>query len=380
MKKRTFTKILALLMFLSFSLAGLRVGAQEAKSPQKDEKKAATASEAGPEKKGDEKVATVNGVVIGQNEFDRAMERIQQRMTMMGQTPTPEQIGEMKKNVLDNLIDTQLLSQQAEKEGIQIGDKEISDQIDSLKKRFPSEKDFEETLKKANMSENDLKSQARQELMIKKLIDQQVVSKITIADNETKAYYESNPNYFKAPEQVCARHVLIKTDPKADEATKKKAHEKILEIQKKLKEGGDFEKLAKENSDCPSKEKGGDLGCFQKGQMVGPFEEVAFKLKPNELSDVVETQFGYHLIKVYEKKEARTIPYDEVKEKIEQYLKREQTDKQLTAYLDQLKQKAKIETFLKEEPKKPAKEADKGAAKQTMGKEAGQEAAKPAKQ
>ena len=108
---------------------------------------------------------------------------------------------------------------------------------------------------------------------------------------------------IKKPEQVKASHILVKVDAGADEAKKAEARKKIQEIQQKVKAGGDFEALATENSDCPSKAKGGDLGFFERGQMVKPFEEAAFALKPGEVSGIVETQFGYHIIKVQEKKD-----------------------------------------------------------------------------
>jgi peptidyl-prolyl cis-trans isomerase C len=110
-----------------------------------------------------------------------------------------------------------------------------------------------------------------------------------------------------------------------------------------LQKGEDFASLAKEFSQCPSNAKGGDLGYFQRGQMVPPFEQVAFALKPGAVSDIVETKFGYHLIKVIDKKAETTIPYKDVKEKLEQNLKREKIQKEVTLYVEKLKEKAKVE-------------------------------------
>ncbi len=131
------------------------------------------------------------------------------------------------------------------------------------------------------------------------------------------------------------------------DADKKKAKEKIEELLKQVKAGADFAKLAQENSGCPSSKQGGDLGYFGKGQMVKPFEEAAFAMKPGDVSGVVETQFGYHIIKLTEKKAAAKIAFDEVKAKIADSLKRKKVTEAINATLEDAKKKAKIEVFLK---------------------------------
>ena len=151
---------------------------------------------------------------------------------------------------------------------------------------------------------------------------------------------------FKQPEQIKASHILIKVDAKADEAQKAEARKKIEEVQQKLKDGGDFAALAKEYSEGPSSAKGGDLGYFRRGQMVKPFEDAALALKPNEVSDIVETRFGYHLIIVYDTKPEQTLAYADVKDKISQRMKQEKIEKEAVQYVDKLKKDAKLEKFL----------------------------------
>lgn len=142
---------------------------------------------------------------------------------------------------------------------------------------------------------------------------------ITVDDEQIKDYYEANMEKFKQPEQVKASHILLKVeDPKKEEEVKKKAHD----IYKKLKEGKDFSKLASQYSQDPgSKDKGGDLGYFERGKMVKEFEEVAFTLNPGEISEPVKTQFGYHIIKVEDKKPEGTKTLEEAKEEIIKILK-----------------------------------------------------------
>ena len=181
-------------------------------------------------------------------------------------------------------------------------------------------------------------------------MDREIVQKITVTDKEIRTYYDSNLDRFKQSEQVKASHILIPVDPKADDAEKAKARKQIETIQKKVKKGEDFEALAKEHSGCPSNTKGGDLGYFGQGQMVKPFEEAAFALEPGQVSDIVETRFGYHLIKVTDKKPAMTVPFEEVKEGISGHLKQQQVRAKVLAYVEDLRGKAKVETFLVEKP------------------------------
>jgi peptidyl-prolyl cis-trans isomerase C len=177
-------------------------------------------------------------------------------------------------------------------------------------------------------------------------LKKEVIGKITIPDNEIKTYYETHPDEFKTPEMVKASHILIKVDPSKSADEKNTARAKAEDLLKKIKAGEDFSKLASEKSDdTNSKLKGGDLGFLPKGKTVKQFDDVAFSLKPGEISGVVETQFGYHIIKVEEKKAASTEPYESVKEKISQKLLQEQSRSKQAEFLDSSMKDAKIEMY-----------------------------------
>lgn len=314
-----------------------------AASEKKAKPAAAKSADAGKKADDTKKAAVVNGVVIKQAEVDAEVSRFEQQMAMTGRPIPPEQLADVKKKVLDGLVNRELLKQEAQKTEVKATDSEVDEQMAQLKKRFPGDKEFKDALTKMNMTEDSLRSQFKEDLGIKKLIDQEVGSKVTVSDEDTKAFYDGNPSFFKTPDMVRASHILVKVDQNASEADKSAAHKKIEGIQQRLQKGEDFATVAKEVSDCPSKVNGGDLNFFQKGQMVEPFEKVAFSLEPGKLSDIVETQFGYHLIKVTEKKPAGVMTYDEVKDKIAQHLKQEKTSQALNAYVDQLKAKGKVE-------------------------------------
>lgn len=207
------------------------------------------------------KVAVVNGSVITQEDFDREMGRVLQRLASMGRSLDDSQLRAIKKEVLEGLIHGELLYQESQRKEIKVEEVAINEQLETLKKRFPSEDEFKTALNKMNLSEANIRSQIKKGLTI-----EQFVEKVTVSDKELRAYYDSHPDSFKQPEQVRASHILIKVDPQADESQRAEARKKIAEIQQKLQKGEDFATLAKESSQGPSSAKGGDLGYFRGGK------------------------------------------------------------------------------------------------------------------
>ena len=295
----------------------------------------------------EDKVAVVNGSVISQADFDRELRVTQRWFSRMGKPLTDSQLSAMKQETLDRMIDRELLYQESQKKGFKIDTAALDEEF---KKRFPDEAKFKQMLSSMELTEAAMKSQFARGRAIQSFIDKEFSEKTTVSEEEIKGYYDSHPELFKQPEQVRASHILIKVDSQADASQKTEARKKLEEIQEKLKKGEDFSALATASSQCPSNSRGGDLGYFGRGQMVQPFEETAFSLKPGEVSDIVETQFGYHLIKVVDKKAAGTTPYKDAKGQIEQRLKREKVQKEVSSYVAKLKEEAKVERFLKEAP------------------------------
>ena len=293
----------------------------------------------------EDKIAEVNGVAITNKQYSKELEMQRNRVSQQGKQLSDAQLTELKNEVLEGLIEREILYQESQKAGIQITDQNVDEQLAAIKKRFPNENEFKVFIDKMNLSENEIKVQIERGLAIRELIDLKVTQKVSVTDEESKSFYDGNPQFFKQPEQVKASHILIKTDAGATETKKAEARKKIEEVQQKLKDGADFAAMAKEYSEGPSNTRGGDLGFFRRGQMVKPFEDAAFAMKPNEVSDIVETRFGYHLIKVFEKKPEQILAYAEVKDKLTQSLKQQKVEKEATQYVDQLKKGAKIEKF-----------------------------------
>jgi len=319
--------IYAIIVALSLSIAALTVQAEK-NEPSID------------------KVAIVNGSVITSEEFNRELNPIKQRISQQGQKISPVQLEGIRNKILDNLINIELLFQESRNNGIKVEKEAIDSQIKSLKQNLSNDTEFKNFLSELNLSERAFKLKIKKGIAIQKLIETQIADKIKISDEESKAFYDTNPDLFKQPEQIKASHILIKVEPGVDEIKKSEAKEKIKNIQQKLNKGEDFATLAKEFSEGPSKNKGGDLGYFQRGQMVKPFEDAAFALKTEEVSDIVETQFGYHIIKVVDKKPEKTIAYENVKKDLTQHLKQEKTNQEVKIYIQKSREKSKIEKFL----------------------------------
>ncbi len=288
-------------------------------------------------------LAKVNGTPITRGEVDRALK------VLLAQNPsrqplTAEQTKQAQEAVLNQLITAELLYQAGAKKEIKDLDKQVETKITQGKSKFPSTAEFEKALSANGMTEKDLADITRKDIVITTLVETQIVAKISVPEAEIKKFYDENKDkYFKQEAGVRASHILISVDPKAKPEEKKAAKEKAEAIRKRILAGEDFATLAKSESGCPSGKQGGDLGFFSHGQMVDSFEKAAFALKPGELSDVVETQFGYHIIKVTDKKDAGTVPFDEVKDKIQNYLKNQKTQKALADYTEELKKTATIE-------------------------------------
>ena len=170
---------------------------------------------------------------------------------------------------------------------------------------------------------------------------------MAVKPEQVETFYKNNPDQFTQPERVKASHILISVPETADAAAKAAGQDQGRADSQGVKAGKDFAALAKQHSQDPgSAVNGGDLGFFQQGQMVGPFNDVAFSLKPGAISDLVETQFGYHIIRVAEKQPARTVPLEEVRPQIEQYLQNRNRETETQAFVKALRAKGKVEILI----------------------------------
>jgi peptidyl-prolyl cis-trans isomerase C len=291
-----------------------------------------------------EVVARVNGEAISRADFERAVQNAEARAG--GPVPA-EQRDRIYRDLLDQLVGYTLLTQETKSRNVAVPEADVDARLSQIRGQFPSEEAFTQMLAERKLTMEQMRADARQDMAVAKMISDEVESKVTVKPEQVTDFYAKNPDQFKEPERVRASHILIAFPENADAAAKAQARQKAEQVLKDVKAGKDFMALAKEHSQDPgSAVNGGDLGFFQQGQMVGPFNDAAFSLPPGSTSDLVETNFGYHIIRVAEKQPGRTVPLDEVRPQVEQYLQNVNRDEQTDAFVASLKSKGKVEILI----------------------------------
>jgi len=289
--------------------------------------------------------AKVNGVKIKNTMLDAAVNNFVENQKMLRVDVKEEDKDKLRQEILDELISAELLYQQAKKADLGDLRKNIDEQFENIKNGFESEQQFKEILKDRGISQKELKKDIKKGVFIKAFLDGKIYNNITVTEEEKRQEYEKNKDKLDVPEQVRASHILINVAPDASKENKAEAKEKIDGLRKRVRSGADFAELAKADSQCPSAAQGGDLGYFKRGDMVKSFEDAAFSLEKGQISDVVETQFGYHIIKVVDKQLARTLSYNEIKDNMERFLLNQRKKEALDKFIKGLREKAKIDIY-----------------------------------
>jgi peptidyl-prolyl cis-trans isomerase C len=287
-------------------------------------------------------VVRINGVAVPRAELDRNIRPLLARFGA-ADSVTPDQRKLIEETAKENLIRSELLYQLAMHEDVPDLDHQVEEQLAIIKSRSTSEEEWQDALAKKGITPDGMREQLKRGIMINAFIENEVLSKIEITDAQLKAVYDEHPEAFSKPESMRASHILIGVDAGADAEEKENAKRKAEEVLEKVKSGADFAELAKSESTCPSAEQGGDLGEFGRGQMVAPFEAAAFDLDAGAVSRVVETQFGYHIIKATGKSAAEVVPFEVVKGRIATQLKAQEVQKQVMAKVEELRKTSVIE-------------------------------------
>lgn len=324
---KTKNTIVPILLFLGLSLAGTL-------NAQKAEQETATTG----------KAAVVNGVVIQEEEVNRGLHYQQQRLlATTGMAIRPDMMPEARRMVLEELIDRELLYQQSRKKGVVIEEAQVNEELDQLKKQYPNEQAYKEGLEENQLTEAAVKGQIKMTLAVRKFVEKEFGADIKVSESEAKVFYDGNPQYFRVPETVRLSQIMIKVDPKSDPSKKAEAQKTLEALQKRIQKGEDFSILAKDFSQDASAAQGGDLGTIPRGKMPKAIDDAAFALKPGEVSGILETDQGVHLIKVHEKKPEKVVAFKEVEEKIRQHLSDQKLRQKVNEFLNELKKTAKIE-------------------------------------
>jgi peptidyl-prolyl cis-trans isomerase C len=288
--------------------------------------------------------AKVNGVPITTLELNRSFQaHVQVPYSTVQEDPRAK---EVLRQILDNLIDRELLLQRAKSLKMAVPAQQVDTQVQQLLQRFPSKEAFDQALTAQNLTLDSVKKDVESQLLRQQLVKKEILDKVNISAGDVQTFYDKNKGKYVEEEQVRARHILIKVPPEVSPTDEAKLKGKADDALKRAKQGEDFAGLATELSDDGSKENGGDLGFFPRGRMVPAFEEVAFTLQPGQTSDVVRSQFGYHIIKVEDRKTGRALAFDEAKSQVKDDLTQQQTYERYQQYMAGLRSKAKVEVLI----------------------------------
>jgi len=288
-------------------------------------------------------IATVEGTDITHGEI---MQAVQMTMSQLSRQMPPQQLSQMYGQVYNNMIDTLvaniLLEKAAETSSLAVSDAELDEEIATIKAGAPEGQSLEEALAANNIDFSEWRENLRSQMLVGKLVEEKTATITDATPAEAAAFYQEIIDSFKVPEAVAASHILIAFNEEDTDETKAEKKAKIAELKTQINAGASFEELATANSDCPSSQRGGDLGQFGRGQMVPEFEEAAFNMETGTVSDIVETQFGYHLIKVTDHQPDSVRPLAEVTEQLISYLTGQKKQEALVGYIEKLKEKADI--------------------------------------
>ncbi len=295
-------------------------------------------------------VATVNNSPITLKQV-RMRAQLASREVAYHTQISDEKKQEIMAKALDQLIVEELAYQEAKKTGISISEKEINNRLNEIKNGFPSEDAFNKSLAINNLDLNKYKRLIEKELLIKKINEKMFGKPITLSNKEVKDYFEKNREKFKEPEKIRLRQILIKIPAFASKEEWEKGKNKAEEILSELKAGKDFAKLAKEFSSDPSREKGGDMGFIHKGRLEPYVEDIAYSMKVGEISDVLQTIYGYHIIKLEEKKPPQYTKFSKIKEKLKKDLETIAMEEKKKNWIKELREKAEIKYYAPSEKK-----------------------------
>lgn len=289
-------------------------------------------------------VARVNGEAVERWELENAVKGIE---GPSGQPIPADRRDAAMRDMLNQIVDYHLLAQESRARKLAVTDADVNARLAQVRQQFPTEDAYKQALAGQGLSVEQLTKQAKMSLEVQKLVEAEITPKVAVQDADVNAFYQQNLDKFKQGETVHASHILIGVRQDATPQQKQQAKAAAEKILKQIRGGGDFAALAKEHSQDPgSAPNGGDLGFFPQGQMDPAFEKAAFGLKPGATSGVVETQFGYHIIKVLERKPPHTTALTEVSARIKDYLTQQQREQKLDEFVKQTRAKAKVEMLV----------------------------------
>ena len=286
--------------------------------------------------------ATVNTVSITGQDIQQEAAIIAADNQQRNLKWTKNQILDFSHEIADTLIDREFLYQKAQQRNIKIRSPWVERALQELKSEIGSTADFDAYLKKTGLDEEHLRERIRKGLIIYRLLHRDILRRIKVSEAEMQAFFRRYPDYFVRKDEIRVRQIFIAVPDGADVSARGEALLRIQSIQDRLRRGENFATLALEYSQDPSRSRGGDLGYLERSQMIPSFADAAFALEPGQVSDIVETRFGYHLIKMVDRIPSSRMAYRNARIKIDRTLRRNKEKAAAAKYLSRLRGGAKI--------------------------------------
>ncbi len=266
-----------------------------------------------------------------------------QQLEAQGRQIKQSDLGALREQVVPQTINQELFYQEAEKSGVTVTDTMIDRQMNTILQQFGGKKAYKELLTRWDLSLEECRNAIVRQLVINRFIHRRFSDELTVSEEEIREYYIDNREVFEKPEQRRASHILVKVEKDADEEEVRAAEEKITILEEHIKNGADFAEEARKHSEGPSAQYGGDIGFFKRDQMPEAFDKAAFSLAVGEVSEIVRTDSGFHLIKVTDHRKGSLMPYEEARSTLFNHLKMKKLERVAEDYLKELKADAKIE-------------------------------------
>lgn len=287
-------------------------------------------------------VATVNGAKLTEAELNQEINILMPMNQDFHGKTSEEKMEKIKAKAMKNLVDLELRAQDAEAKGIKIPSSEFDVDYNKMLAKFKTKKALKAAYQDSGFTDKSFKRMIERKLLADKIRLAEVDGAVTITQEKVKSHYTANVARYSKPEEFRASHIMVKVDPSLSSEEKLALKTKAENLLKRIKAGEKFEEIAINESDDLSKIKGGDLGYFHAGQTQPEFDAALFKLKVGEISDVVETLYGFHIIHLTERRAPRVIPFDEIQDRIKKDLVDTEKKQLLENWMDKLYKKAKI--------------------------------------
>jgi peptidyl-prolyl cis-trans isomerase C len=288
-------------------------------------------------------VARVNDTPITRQ---KVRDVVESTLSLERERRTETDVRRLEAAALESLIDLELLYQASVARGVNVSDADLDEEIARSKSRFPDDVSFADALALKRMTPEDLREDTRKMMAVNRYLEQSVWRDIEITPEEVARFYHDNRDGFRRPAQVRVSHILLRLPADATDAQRRAVRTKALEIRSRLRDGDDFEALARQFSeDKATVSEGGDLGFFARGTLVDSFEEPVFLLMPGQISDILETQYGFHIAKVTDRQLAAMRSLDEVRDTIREILTERERQRRQAYHVAQLRRQATIEIY-----------------------------------